>query len=995
MSSSSKEKKKYMKRKFDGNDDMDPKRRKVDKKMIITKISAVCVKTSKIVIVGRGENNKRYAWVIFESNPYVYYLFDYKSVKIDEKSMKEHFFGKYSRSLQKYGVFINKFEFVEAKPFKGYEDSFYGFMKLTLKSEMCRFNLCKMIKELKIPNIFESSISFYERFLSDTGIKVGQEVNIIEGTKTKESISSSMILSGFSGEVWCTSYQEFCKNIGLVNSYKLSRTIDFSHNVATFRIICRSALKNKQYPVALACKEVLKERFVTNIGMDPITDIIICSRAYKNGVCINEKQMHFITFSENVKLPKSKFYEVFSNELELIMHTLKVLKESDVVIGWRITDSLEVNSYKYLLKRLAYLGRFYVQTDILTSKDIKRLISPSRGANVHYNVHPTPFFLVSTIDLYEYADDLLQYKGKGVGEGQVPLNASFSALSGIRDIEINYMTDETVNFQNERMICRKMLEFVEIKLIVQNAYKRSAEWNIDVDKVFSVSQPSIYRGLMLRKLGRMKKEHLNRKKKMNLNLNMERCCSYYIICESEGYHNNCPKDPSFLVDEDDSCTGGRTIEPAFTFIKTDVFTADASNNYPGIICGAGLDPTSIVLSSKDFKEFDKKKIPLLFGKIGQINIGFVQSRARNSMPLISLLEELIEKRQQLKLLLSQKESHLQKMEESVVKKSLVSITGCLGITRFNFMFECFPIAETLRWMARKRFDFCVSKVKEFKVIIDPETMIVTLDKRDSNKDYEGFRLMVVAGHTDGFDVVLLPGGEDHGEQVPTVNCGRQIMLSICEKLCQKINVDVEKFDYGFNRNIVSRVCKVPGPKFGLEKIASKIIYLTINDIVWKEYEFELFNLMAKGNVMIKNIRNCNFCKCLCRRIYDNILKNEKMAKSVDEIIKNTRLVFMRNKSCYANDNLGAFARSIRVTKNYHEGKFDPKKSNDASIILNEFQKIQGFEIPAIGQFIQYVYVTPNGRCVPLKCFDPKKHSIDIDKYLESVEDCLVRLNTKL
>jgi DNA polymerase elongation subunit (family B) len=970
-----------MKRKFDGSQNNDPKRRKIEKKMIITKISAVCAKTSKIVIVGRGENNKRYAWVIFESIPYVYHLFDHKSVKTDEKSMRDHFFGKYSRALQKHGVFISKFDFVEAKPLKGYEDSLYGFMKSTLKSEMCRFNLCKMIKELKIPNIFEAGISFYERFLSDTGIKVGQEIDIIEGTKTQESISSAMILSGFNGEVCSTSYQEFCKNIGLVIGHKLYRTISFFHNVATFRIICRSALKNKRYPVALPGKEVLRERFVTDIETDPITDIIVCTKSYKDNVWTSRETIHFATFSTNMKLPKTKLYKVFSNELELITHVLKVLKESDIVVGWRITDSLEVNSYKYLLKRLAYLGRFYVQTDILIPKDIKRLISPSRGSNTHYNVHPTPFFLVSTIDLCEYAEDLLQYKGKGVGEGQEPLNTSFPLLSGGPDFGINYMTDETVNIQTEIKTCLRMLEFVEHKFIVQNAFKRSAEWNIDVDKVFSASQTSIYKGMMLRKLGRMKKEHLKRKEKMNLSSNTERCCSYYVICESVGYHNNCPKDPSFFVDEKDSCTGGRTIEPAFTFVKTEVGTVDASNNYPGIICGAGLDPTSIVMSSRNFKEFAKKKIPLLFGKIGKVNVGFVQSRVRKYMPLISLLEELIEKRKQLRVVTSRGGNRLSKIEESVVKKSLVSITGCLGITRFPFILECFPIAETLRWMARQRFDFCVSKVKEFKVVIDPETKVVSLV--DRNNDEEWYRLMVVAGHTDGFDVVLLKGDQ-------TVGCGKQIMSSICEKLCEKINREVEKFDYGFLRNIESRVCRVPGPKFKIEKIASKIIYLTINDIVWKEDD----RLMAKGNVMIKNIRNCNYCKCICRSIYDGIFKNEKMTKSVDEIIENRKKEFVRNQHCYASNSLGAFVRCIRVTKNYHEGKFEPK-SNDASTILNEFQKIQGFEIPAVGQFIRYVYVKPNGRCVPVQCFDPKKYFLDIDKYLESIEDCLVRLNTKL
>jgi len=820
----------------------------------------------------------------------------------------------------------------------------------------------------------------------------------------------------------------------------------FVITITSFKLISLSIIGEKRQPICMKTNEVIDERFLSgsdfqrnyrrNGGGDPIDMVLICKATYS-------LSDHKLVGIEKIILSKIKFdfdpspigfndLMIFKDssdrnsnknlgEIEMLKCLLSHIAKSDFLVGFKITDSLKFDSLKYVFKRLIDLGSPKLFIDTSQAKNLYDFTKPSRpssrtppGKKAYVSKYDHIFKFTTIIDLYDYANSY--YSQKGIVDA---LNCSFehlkryvehsedpSEFSSVKNWEVaKILTSKAVSHEQGMLKvdimgklfidCSNKIIFVSNEQVVEKTLERSSEWNVSPERIWLSGQSAIFKGKMLRMLAQMKREDATICTNMDV-VDRKNLCSHYVNCPTKNYQDCEPDSVYMFVDKvkNDMNRGGRTIKPTYNLVTNSSGTIDFSNNYPGIIFGAKLDFVNILFSKdggKDLSSLTDKRI--LHGKIGKVSLGFVNDLPLNNLPLVRLLKEQYDKRCSLKNKIAKGQLNL-KIKEEAVKKVMVSVTGCLSMIpskKFQFEFSSFSIGETLRWMSRIRFDFAVNFTKTLKMDSKGEVYNfaepVSLNVTEKRKNMKFYNIDVIAGHTDGFDIMVKKGKMG-------VDCPKQIFEKACTQICRYVEIGVDELNFGFKKNFKEIVS---GPKLGIERLCKKIIYLNTNSKLWIDFDDKLKTKGTFANMKI----NCKVQRDFFHFVVRNVLLNEsfedfedqrkEFRRQIKNFIRLTRSAQNSDKNIkwWLVDN---FAKYERVTEKMHLAKFDLRKFTRYNVtrILRNEQKNLSFEIPSIDQNIGYIWVE-KFEVVTIENFDPKIHRIKVEKYVSEMEDGLAMI----
>jgi len=1024
-----------MKRKFDYGEGEDTtlqrkKKQKIETpkcSIFVTNIFVDSIYMNCVTVVGRNSKSERVVWKIYNCSTYVYVKPRSPHVGCETKII-ENFIVR-NKKIKRY---IRRINVIEGFPLKGFEHAPSKFLVLHLHSENDRICLERERKNKArwAQNVLEGSVTLIERFRSDTGICEGKWVDVI-GTEHPSTVPN-MIKWNVPSKGKSLYYSKYmnCLHYFRDQNKACQKRPQIVPNLKTcsYRFIQETALRNRKYPVANVTGEYKRERMVTmNYSRDftdPITAVVIdirnsmdCLQEDNKTIVLTRKKLSKEaqgnlkelngTRNDGVEIIYIRKHNERQAEIKLISEWLKILRNVDCIVGFKIKDSLNFNSFHYAIQRLGLHGvrglnmDYYMVQHINNFAYASRVVDTKNRALYYDCVRNIPFKLPFVVDLYDYATNHLQ----GVKTNKpLPYNSSFTIMYNhfMKDSQKHYPHEDQSMFLNSSAkkfgtLLKQEVEktcllsdFVIKMNIVTESFERAISWNCDIKYIWTLGQSKIFRSKFLRKLSQLKHPTnlllghcADKVGGINSTNTMCKKGVCYVIAKSKNYSEKSPTNINLVFESgegsrDGGGRGGRTIKPVCSFNNGTSCTIDFSNNYPGILVGANMDYTNVVFGKDKIRSLVAFGFSLFHIEVGRMLIGFVQNEKRQS-PLVAMLNEEIYLRSKAK-----KMGNF--VKSGVIKKGLVSVTGCLSITKYNYIFESFPIGETMRWIARKRFSDFVSLTNRCSVLLNSKmeasikrTSVIT--EKEKSLSAAVMDLFVMAGHTDGFDFTLVDK-ENH-----VIECPINIMQTIALKICQFLNNVDERI--GFMN--ISDMSKINWPKIGIEKIAEKTFYINTNKMAWVENK----KLYTKGAAYINDVHNCILYENIMKEVLEKILKDEDYENEGLEFLRkfkknvNERVRIVKEETEKDDQSVRRkFTIFKRVTDHDQKHKFAPLHSSHTQVLLNRFQKKPSFEIPSKNQFVGSMYVIEKDGSIELSIppsyYNNRKYSIDIGKYTKKI-----------
>jgi len=1016
------------------------KRRKVRKKIkrnrmlpikndniIKTYIINIRLINKKVTIIGRDSNGLRSVWSIDNFHPYFYYKGENESYS-DFEDLENEFIQRYSNCFKlnrPNPINIKKIEHLYGKALFGYEKRKSRFLKICLVSEYDRIGLVNLIKFRKLPNMFETSVSSLERFLVDNlrirpGICIKLPKGEINGLK---NINEHYIIE----------YSVFKNAIENENGIIENERMKFgTYRIMSFKPFVMN--NGETYPVAKITDEIKRERFNDSLTKTHEIIAVVCvikDYSVKYEKVVREKRVivsscyvetKYINSSEMKEVKREKNgvindMEVFTfngkdrskNEIQVIQKVLYIMKTCDIVIGFKVTDPYCVNSIQYFLGRLSFLGRYSTFLDNESLIEIAGLLKPKGDFNKNC---VNPFNYTILLDILEYANRRDYKEIKNDCFENVYIYFMNEEVDSDRKSEEYY---EQLQIRKKKPLDTSMIAIdifkegfescgYKLKLffhqkIFENIMYRSSEWGLDANEIWLPGSTKIFRFRLLRTLSKMKIEERDEQLRDEGEVIEDKDVMTFIVCSSENMFHARRRSDNWYIDTSDSSRGGRILKPVFGLVNSPIIGVDADSHYPTVVINQKLDYTNM-FSSNEISVPDIRNMDVFEYKIGMGKIGFVQI-ADKYLPLVRMLKELRMERNRIKrelslLISSSREGDKEvenkikrfKILEKVVKRSLVSFTGCLSST-FSFIFRNNIIGETMRSIGRKVFDLACEKVSNSCAILtkgtDETSSVKIVNKLNLDRNVNVQKVIsfkVVAGHTDGFDIMVSNGISDDLTCDVLKNIGTQICFSINMIFKNTEYNGHPMFRYTNNDVIITKVYESSSDgstekeiRFKVDYILKKAIYFNPNSKITLDFN-DSINFCGSFNNLL------SICDLLKRSyftavndVFNGVFKcvdsyvDSIVIESIDKVLcgrggKGNCDEDDENDNIYEIDEImESLIQYERATEKMHKEKHLDSRRYTVSKVLNHFQKKvrYEYEIPAVNQLVPFIWINISDR----------------------------------
>jgi len=280
----------------------------------------------------------------------------------------------------------------------------------------------------------------------------------------------------------------------------------------------------------------------------------------------------------------------------------------------------------------------------------------------------------------------------------------------------------------------------------------------------------------------------------------------------------------------------------------------------------------------------------------------------------------------------------------------------------------------MRWIARKRFDLAVKLTTNKLIQTDDNNEFKIFDINEIILGNNVYELEVVAGHTDGFDVIIKQ--DEYG-----IRCEYGLLKNIGIQLCKKLTSLIKVYDYGMLRlakdgKVIEGKSRKNNIKLKTESLSKGAIYINSNTKILLQYDG---SIIYKGTCNM-DIQNCTVQKRTYEKVVKSIFENEEMfdMEIYHEMIKNELCNVVNTKNW-----MNSITRFAKYTKKRNLNRF---KKTDQIVVMFERMLKDSIDVPSIDQYAGFIWVidlkTQSKMAIPIKGYCKEKHKIDFDKYTE-------------
>lgn len=932
---------------------------------------------SKIALIGKDVSGKRIVWIVADFHPYFY--FTSESETNDSETIEQNFYQIYRGFLLNFGIKIYRIDSIMAKPFFGYQSKFDTLLKVCLGCEEDRIKFVNMLRIHKLPNAFEMTITTLERFLVDTNIKIGKWIKLPKSNPNgMKKINEHYVVFYKCLEKTLRDKKRYDFRPGLCH-----------YSVLSFKIFQSTPEGERVYPISHVTENLKKERFDNSISKThPITTISFLVHYYEGSTLVRTKRLVFsrsvVERMNNVEIIQSK------SELEVIIASINLIRNVDIVVGFKLMDPYYANSIQYILNRLRFLGRKRILIDNVNLKDVENLVKPK---SIYNRECRNPFEFTILLDVFNYANrrdhkniknDCFENVYIHFTGNEINSDRSFHEISNhLRcrmtksEFRKEMQSDEKTNIFEEALeSCTYKLELFQTQHMLETMITRSVWWGLDMNDVWFPGSSKIFRFCMLHTLSEMKRDNI-----------------YYVIYSSKNsFHTRRRPDDHYLYLEDHS-QGGEILKPKYGFVDNNIIGVDSSNHYPTSIISKKFDYVNMVSLNEECA-CPVDNLQTLICKVGLATIAFIQMNS-DELPLSRLLIKLRRERniakEKIKNCSQEEEIARLKITESVIKRSMVSFTGCLSST-FGFIFRNHVIGQVMRYWGRQTFNFARKMIdnKKFEISFGKKEKII-------------LKTEVVAGHTDGFDVSCSEVKKKKSGEEKKHDFNYDNLMKVGQFLCSNINNGLKTF-MAMDFKYVNYSCSYDEPiQFKIDYILKKAIYHNPNNKIVMNYDGSIKPTGSFCNLLSNSE--------LCRNTYLKAVKDIFSGKSsflpqhyIDSYI-HPKLDQLNPKSDEDRifEIIDKLTKYERATEKMHRAKFDNSERFRVSKILSHFQKKKDceYEIPAINQIVPYIWIKmplQKNDCsfpLPPDFFSVTKHKIDKSKYSDHMKKAIEELLSRI
>lgn len=1006
------------------NEDGEEKVRMLESTLVyVIKITKGNDNDNSVVVYGRCMDTGKKVLIIYENPPMYFFC------RTDGKT-KEHI--DYLKRITCYH------EEVKAFPLYGFTKDPYNFIKINHvgNGRLNKFNLERRYST----KVFESEFSNFDRFCLECGYSIGDYIFLSEMCEIKDHQKTNLLTKYGHTEFMLSKVDDvktfFVSKTETLMDIKCNGLIEVPKLGVDNRGELLDACVNIDYNNGCIFKVITNGPQGPN-GKDENIGSIYVLDVVTEKIRIFSMQTNLL--DDPKKDPKHSL-TLYKDHVDMLLDAITCILSFDYVLGWKLYDDKNQHTLNFILKSLEeYVKDEDKEYSESVKWKVKNIIKKNRKQSIRPNLkncHKQKFFSpkyenIATISSVVYIDLFLFFKEyydtvkPGMNSSKQYIgpftHSEHTLLCNFYGKDYIKMNIKTLNYYFRsyswihyptvgEKVCeylRKLRKLVTEKDVIGMTIQRAKEIHSDIDLVWTRGQSFIFKMIFMNKITEMR----------NLSKLIDKeGVAYYVNCNADFY--NEIKDPNRYT-KNGSRRGGAILEPSYVEVDSDIITMDYASNYINTIIESKLGFSNIVMSD-NFKKYSKERINKI--TVGTVELGFVQLsmediELRRVLPFIQLVKDTLLKRKHVKELIAKEEHNDERLkklkaEEKAIKKCLVSITGC--ISRTKYMFSNLAVGETMRHVARYKFNKAVKIVNKFPLNIrelnknddddyDDDDMGITtstsieyeIKKGKPEKESEAFCLEVIHGHTDGFDFIMRRGTPSaRGEMV----CGGVKEIEKIAKLLNKnIIKTLKRKNYGFERNFLlndsegwKKYCKLhyKNDKLSIEYLSSAGLYFNSTTKILKRHLGYGDNEQSK--IIYKSTYNKDLQNSWVeRKMYEKFVKYyfKKMQTSDEDFEeKITKKIESIKKIMWGFNDKRLFKRFVRYSINRHKLMLTGDKTSDVLVTVlrqagpNYSEIYDDYGCVQLDQMVPYFYGDTG-----------KPISIDLDgqlskkKYLINVE----------
>jgi len=853
---------------------------------------------------------------------------------------------------------------VSGKPLFGYQPHTTPYTKITLASECDRILLAAIAREENFLNLFETGVSTVERFCSATGVAPGRWVELDASALARVQRGRAAVLKRIAP--FLLRKQPDLSLLELPHAGEILRCADSAPqgtpepivSVAAFRYIFRSIeMDERTVPFATLSQRLRREWMLAGSGDEdyltptPIDSICIETRRYgvHTGQQYGQAEKMLLTTRSHVavrgeisavsfavkstvagsrtdpvwlmKNPHARGEEEKENRRELAMarEFVKVLSAADFVVGFQLMAPLADTSLAYALERMRSFGA----TDIMTGT------SSLQRMDKYLRTQRNPLRFTSCIDLLNYATTDL---------------AKCAPTSSFRDLYNVVMapdeagcwasfvcrTDVPLPYESAMTYSRNVFALFEHECVLQKTLSRAAYFGVPPGEVWTAPMPRVMRLALFREIA-----------------SLERSEGYRYVVGARTPNAWKFRDAHFADPSDRTSSGrinrgGRVLDPMHPLLDVAGFSLDYKSYFPSIVIGAGLGYANLIVEPARDGLQEPNGPPMAVARTASNCVAFVRGV---KMPLVRVLRGLMQRRNRVR---GMEQTPYVAAENVAVKLLMNATIGCLAF-RGKYVFKCAVIGEVTRWICRRLFDAAVCVVSYQAVLHHNDGALCVTDEGEGGLA----RFKVVAGHTDGFDVVAVDADEpdvflDLNNTAPAV---AKLLADFVLRRLRPADMGLVPATAALNQTLQ------------VERVFRRIAYFHANAKVWAPFPASKQAVALSKGTFDRKLANCALTRAIYKEALATVVLGADPWLSVSawlrEFDRRTRTLGPQK------ERVRAFTEYHRVTPHRAREKFNAEVSDDVARALREAQQTKRVPIPAVGQHVPLLWVIGPRRRKPM------------------------------